>query len=305
LAKYLRRDIQRERERLPRLTPVAEMTAGEKLFDAKQALPILERITDLQGKQVGIQFDKLFVGTNNKTGDSFIRRGVVSIKVRNGWNNDRFSVDLTFGAGRNSEVSLDFDRPDDKFIFASDSLPVEVGPLDMAMTVRQFLLMAGSTAWAISFAGCSRFSPPKDLPTDIDQGYEIQIDATHHTITRLHPLSPEENKQLQESAERLKKSVLGSRPKNGAPFWDFHVPGGPNDKAMKTEYGGIDFNAANLHLHIKRDGHGVPLPMAQQDMAQLSAIDGLEPVILSIQPAMGSPLLVQLRLSGVPGQVKI
>ena len=50
-------------------------------------------------------------------------------------------------------------------------------------------------------------------------------------------------------------------------------------------YGGIDLNSANLNLQIKRDGRGVPLPLARQDMAQLSNIEGLDPVILSIKPA--------------------
>jgi hypothetical protein len=66
---------------------------------------------------------------------------------------------------------------------------------------------------------------------------------------------------------------------------------------LNPEYGGIDFNAANLNLQIKRDGNGVPLPLAQQDMAQLSNIEGLDPVILSIKPASQTPLFSQLQSS--------
>ena len=62
-------------------------------------------------------------------------------------------------------------------------------------------------------------------------------------------------------------------------------PGALND------LGGIDFNAANLNLQIKRDGKGVPLPMMQQDMASLSHLDGLVPVILEIKPALEMSLL--------------
>ena len=41
--------------------------------------------------------------------------------------------------------------------------------------------------------------------------------------------------------------------------------------------GGIDLNSANLNLQIKRDGNGVPLPLDQQDMSQLSESDGIYP----------------------------
>ncbi len=59
------------------------------------------------------------------------------------------------------------------------------------------------------------------------------------------------------------------------------------DKAMAP--GGIDLNSANLTMTIKRDSNGVPLPFAQQDMARLNLIEGLEPVILSIKPANSIP----------------
>jgi hypothetical protein len=69
-----------------------------------------------------------------------------------------------------------------------------------------------------------------------------------------------------------------------------------NDLAMATlPKGGIDLNSANLNLQIKRDGNGVALPLAQQDMAKLNSIDGLEPVILSIKPASQTPLFSQLQ----------
>ncbi len=70
----------------------------------------------------------------------------------------------------------------------------------------------------------------------------------------------------------------------------------PTDEAMLTK-GGIDLNAANLNFRIKRDGNGVPLPLAQQDLAQLSNIEGLDPVILSIKPASQTLLFSQLQTS--------
>ena len=55
--------------------------------------------------------------------------------------------------------------------------------------------------------------------------------------------------------------------------------------ATESDLGGIDMNAAHLNLHIKRDGHGVALPFSQQDLAQLSNLEGLDPVVVSITPA--------------------
>jgi hypothetical protein len=62
------------------------------------------------------------------------------------------------------------------------------------------------------------------------------------------------------------------------------------DNAMK---GGIDMNAANLAMTIKRDGNGIPI-LSQQDLAQFGNIEGLDPVILSIKPASQSVLFTQL-----------
>jgi hypothetical protein len=46
--------------------------------------------------------------------------------------------------------------------------------------------------------------------------------------------------------------------------------------------GGIDFNARNLKLRIKEDGHGVPLPLNEQDPSMINA-KGFIPVILQIK----------------------
>ncbi|MBF0511390.1 MAG: class I SAM-dependent methyltransferase [Candidatus Omnitrophica bacterium] len=58
--------------------------------------------------------------------------------------------------------------------------------------------------------------------------------------------------------------------------------------------GGIDVNAANWNLRIKHDANGVALPLAWQDMAQLSRLEGLEPDITKIQPAVESSLLSRI-----------
>jgi hypothetical protein len=70
---------------------------------------------------------------------------------------------------------------------------------------------------------------------------------------------------------------------------------GSQDDIGTLNKGGIDFNAVNLNLQIKRDGKGVPLPIARQDMAQLSRIQGFEPEIIEIKPVVNLPILSELR----------
>ncbi|MBF0490978.1 MAG: hypothetical protein HQL15_10310, partial [Candidatus Omnitrophica bacterium] len=60
------------------------------------------------------------------------------------------------------------------------------------------------------------------------------------------------------------------------------------------ENGGIDLTGSNFDLQIRRDGKGVPLPVMQQDMAQLSRIEGFVPVIIDIKPVTSLPLLSEL-----------
>ena len=61
--------------------------------------------------------------------------------------------------------------------------------------------------------------------------------------------------------------------------------------------GGIDFNAANLNLQIKRDGKGVPLPISRQDLENIK-INGLIPIIIDIRPATATSLLSELQGTG-------
>ncbi|MBF0485941.1 MAG: hypothetical protein HQL16_05460 [Candidatus Omnitrophica bacterium] len=61
----------------------------------------------------------------------------------------------------------------------------------------------------------------------------------------------------------------------------------PVDRAQTSDdftRGGIDMNAANLDLTIRRDGRGMPLPTSEQNLDNIH-IDGLVPVILDIKPA--------------------
>jgi len=61
----------------------------------------------------------------------------------------------------------------------------------------------------------------------------------------------------------------------------------------KRQYGGIDFNPANLKLQIKRDENGVPLPTQFQDIPHIQ-LQGLYPTITQIAPATNLPILSNL-----------
>jgi len=88
-----------------------------------------------------------------------------------------------------------------------------------------------------------------------------------------------------DNLKRRNKEIKPEKP----PYVDFamHTPEAVN--------GGIDLNSANLAMIIKRDGKGVPLPLAQQDMAQLSRLGGFIPEIIEIRPASGLPELSELK----------
>ena len=66
----------------------------------------------------------------------------------------------------------------------------------------------------------------------------------------------------------------------------------PKDAAMN---GGIDFNSANLPMIIKRNGQGVALPINQQDMAQLSRLQGFDADIIEIKTVFNVPILSELQ----------
>jgi len=69
-----------------------------------------------------------------------------------------------------------------------------------------------------------------------------------------------------------------------------------SDMAMgATPLGGIDLNSAHLDLLIKRDGRGVPLPLYNQDIAQLNRIEGFKPFIITIKPIISLPFLSELQ----------
>jgi hypothetical protein len=78
-------------------------------------------------------------------------------------------------------------------------------------------------------------------------------------------------KLTEKGSTMLTEAKQAAKPKDGA-------------MAVKQPFGGIDLNAANLNLQIKRDGRGVPLPVSRQDWEHIK-IDGLIPVIIDIRPA--------------------
>ena len=66
-------------------------------------------------------------------------------------------------------------------------------------------------------------------------------------------------------------------------------------KSNGNTKGGIDMNSANIIMQIKRDGKGVPLPLLQQDWAQLNQIQGFVPKIIEISPVTTLPILSELQ----------
>jgi hypothetical protein len=112
-------------------------------------------------------------------------------------------------------------------------------------------------------------------------------------------MTPKEIKSASDVWNRT-YSLLASQTVQGSTTRVLNPDLTPDDKAMNinknpSPFGGIDFNAANLNLRIKRDGKGVPLPLSQQDMASLSNLEGLEPVILDIRPATSLPFFSDLQ----------
>jgi predicted house-cleaning NTP pyrophosphatase (Maf/HAM1 superfamily) len=72
-------------------------------------------------------------------------------------------------------------------------------------------------------------------------------------------------------------------------FWFKDADEARDSAQARTAYGGIDMNAMSLDMQIRRDGNGVPLPVAEQDLERI-LIEGLVPVILDIRPATSLPI---------------
>jgi len=95
------------------------------------------------------------------------------------------------------------------------------------------------------------------------------------------------------------KSILGKQDKDSAMshlISNDRLVKEIRNKAIISAPGGIDLNSANLHLQIKRDGKGVPLPISQQNLDNIH-LNGLIPVIIDIKPASTYPLLSELQVS--------
>ena len=64
------------------------------------------------------------------------------------------------------------------------------------------------------------------------------------------------------------------------------------EEVVANPYGGIDLARSNLDMQIERDGNGVPLPIAQQDLDHLR-VAGFVPVVMNIRPASSLLITVQ------------
>lgn len=94
------------------------------------------------------------------------------------------------------------------------------------------------------------------------------------------------NADIKQRARGMYKRMLG------IDFDTVRVDRAQNSEGLK---GGIDMNSSNMAMVIKRDGKGVPLPIAQQDLVQLSRIEGFVPRIIEIRPAINLPMFRQFQ----------
>jgi len=95
-----------------------------------------------------------------------------------------------------------------------------------------------------------------------------------------------------ETEDRLKKESLVTSAEG---LHQEQVGVSPASAPSPAMRGGIDLNSANLAMVIKRDGRGVPLPLSEQNMAQLNLVSGFEPKILEINSAVNLPIFDELR----------
>jgi len=90
-------------------------------------------------------------------------------------------------------------------------------------------------------------------------------------------------KEISEIRDRIKEKEASV---NASP----EVPELAAASDASQEVGGIALNAKLMDLQIKRDSHGVPLPISQQPLDRIN-IQGFVPQIISIQPVDLSALL--------------
>jgi len=164
------------------------------------------------------------------------------------------------------------------FYAALSILPTESKTSSQAMTSQELFNAFSARIYAALRDGIS-------LPLDIV--------SVHGHVVESWTDDPSEVRSFQNS---LWAVGLPHDPQEAREFADVVKKDDKIDAAMKAK-GGIDLNSANLAMMIKRDGKGVVLPLNQQDFAQLSNIEGLDPVILSIKPASQTPLFSQLQAS--------
>lgn len=88
--------------------------------------------------------------------------------------------------------------------------------------------------------------------------------------------------RLWEIQERMQQIDQKMKPATPTPQQPSPTPAA--SVSASSPVGGIDMNSANLDLLIKKDGNGVALPLAQQDLSLFDSMEGLVPHILEIQP---------------------
>jgi len=129
------------------------------------------------------------------------------------------------------------------------------------------------------------------MKTAIEQALQTVVDSQVEGGVKekvekfLNELPDEDKKELQKSKDNAERSRMALNHNQS-----YFRPGEPRGLQDVARKGGIDLNQANMDLQIRRDGNGVPLPVAQQDLEGIK-IDGLVPTILDIRPVTTLPML--------------
>ncbi len=138
------------------------------------------------------------------------------------------------------------------------------------------------------------------IPAFIHQILGVQIEgdeirAFTYTISLLKEITDDREfaKKYPQLTSALKDKIILEE-KKLANWKKFNFAMNASVPESQDALGGIDMNAANLDMIIKRDGNGVPLPVNQQDLGQMGNLGGLVPRVIEIRPASTLPLFSRI-----------
>jgi len=143
-----------------------------------------------------------------------------------------------------------------------------------------------------------RQAPQSDLDTIRKQMRDLDHEGKAYAVPSMETMvGYVKDDQIRARVSKLLSSLnsveinIQAKPPLASAYQNDKIVGAMHERNLEDNTkGGIDLNAANLNLQIKRDGKGVPLPISQQDLENIK-IDGLVPVIIDIKPVLATPVL--------------